>query len=183
MFKEEVNGRKCFLKDGDAVIKGLVTTLVEGSAPKKADALENVISVMFGETEELENTDLTFHDDYTGIPDIVAAIPDAAVATPNTESDARAGDTEVYNTTKGMVNKISLENVFIQGTAKMVEMKIPKVRAQKQSRIQRSLAFFLEINSSVTETEDKLEEELSRITNVQLFNPWYRTVFRLIHYR
>ena len=60
-------------------------------------------------------------------------------------------------------------------------MKIPEVRARKQSRIQRSLAFFLEINSSVTETEDKLEEELSRITNVQLFNPWHRTVFRLIH--
>ena len=62
-------------------------------------------------------------------------------------------------------------------------MKIPEIRARKQSRIQRSLTFFLEINSSVTETEDKLEEELSRITNVQLFNPWYRTAFRLIHYR
>ena len=62
----------------------------------------------------------------------------------------------------------------------MIEMKIPEVRVRKQSRILRSWVFFLKINSSVTDTEEKLEEELGLITNIQLFNPWYRTAFRLI---
>lgn len=62
----------------------------------------------------------------------------------------------------------------------MVEMKIPAARAQKQNRILQSSASFIEVNSSVTKTEDKVEEELDLILNIQLFNPLYRTAFRLI---
>ena len=62
----------------------------------------------------------------------------------------------------------------------MIEMKIPEVRLRKQNRILRSRAFFLEVNSSVTNTEDQLEIDLDVMTNTQLFNPWYRTAFRSI---
>lgn len=61
----------------------------------------------------------------------------------------------------------------------MIEMKIPEVRARKKNKILRSSAFCLEINSTVTEIEDKLEEELGLIPIIHLFNPWYRIAFRL----
>ena len=87
-------------------------------------------------------------------------------------------DSDQDNSTKGTVNKISLDNVFKQGRLKMIEMKIPEVRARKQNRKLRSCAFFLEINSSVTETEDKLEKELGMINNIQFLIPRYCTEFR-----
>ena len=62
----------------------------------------------------------------------------------------------------------------------MIEMKIPLVREKKKARISRSRAFFLEINDTVLKMEDDIEGELDRITNVQLFNPWYRSAYRAI---
>ena len=62
----------------------------------------------------------------------------------------------------------------------MIEIKISEVRLIKQSRILRSRVFLLEVNGSVTKTEDKSEAELDLMTNIQLSNPWHRTVFRLI---
>ena len=59
-------------------------------------------------------------------------------------------------------------------------MKIPLVREKKKARISRSRAFFLEINDTVLKMEDDIEGELDRITNVQLFNPWYRSAYRAI---
>ena len=35
---------------------------------------------IFGETVQLENTSLTIHDDYTGIPDRVDALTDGGIA-------------------------------------------------------------------------------------------------------
>ena len=184
MFKTEVNGRKCYQKDANSIIKTLVTTLIDERITKETDALDDTIADIFGETVELENTSITIHDDYTGIPDRVAALTDGgiAVAQPgddtNEANQLTTGDSEQDNSSKGTVNKISLENVFEKGRLKMIEMKIPEVRARKQNRKQRSWAFFLEINSSVTETEDNLEKELEIINNIQLFNPLYRTSFR-----
>ena len=174
MFKEEISGRKCCPKDANELILKLETTLVKESIPKETDALDDCIMDMFGESEDLENTELSIHDDYTGIPD---ANTDAATERTDTRNTS---NNESNNSTKGTVIQISLENVFTQGRKKMIEMKIPEVRLRKQSRILRSRAFFLEVNSSVTETEDKLEAELDLVTNIQLFNPWYRTSFRLI---
>ena len=174
MFKDEISGRKCCPKDANELIMNLKTTLVKDSIPKETDALSDCITSMFGETEELENTELCIHDDYTGIPDANTDATTQSIDTSNTSN------TEYNNGTKRTVTQISLENVFIQGRKKMIEMKIPEVRLRKQSRILRSRAFFLEVNSTVTETEDKLEVELDRVTNIQLFNPWYRTAFRLI---
>ena len=59
IFKEEVTGRKCYSKYGNAIIKTLVTTILDGSISKEIDALDDCIMDMFGETEELDNTDLT----------------------------------------------------------------------------------------------------------------------------
>ena len=189
MFKDEISGRKCCPKDANEIIINLTTTLVKESIPKDTDALHDCITSMFGETEELENTELCIHDDYTGIPDANtdatntdATNTDATNVDETTESiDTSNTSHNEYNSgTKRTVTQISLENVFIQGRKKMIEMKIPEVRLRKQSRILRSRAFFLEVNSTITETEEKLEFELDRVTNIQLFNPWYRTAFRLI---
>ena len=50
----------------------------------------------------------------------------------------------------------------------MIEIKISEVRLIKQSRILRSRVFLLEVNGSVTKTEDKSEAELDLMTNIQL---------------
>ena len=63
MFKGEVNGRKCFQKDANSIIKALVTTLIDERITKETDALDDCIMEIFGETVELENTSLTIHDD------------------------------------------------------------------------------------------------------------------------
>ena len=174
MFKAEISGRKCCPKDANECILKLATTLVKESIPKETDALDNCITSMFGETQELENTELCIHDDYTGIPDANTN------TTPESNDTSNTSTNDNNNGTKGTVTQISLKNVFIEGRNKMIEMRIPEVRLRKQNRILRSRAFFLEVNSSVTETEDKLEMELDLVTNIQLFNPWYRTSFRLI---
>ena len=82
--------------------------------------------------------------------------------------------------TSSSVPEISLGNVFLFGRQKMVKMKIPLVREKKKARINRSGDFFLEINNNVLKKEDDIEGELDRITNVQLFNPWRRSVYRAV---
>lgn len=62
----------------------------------------------------------------------------------------------------------------------MIEMKMPLVKDEKKARINISRAFFLEINDTVLKIEDDIEGELECITNVQLFNPWYRSTYRVI---
>ena len=59
-------------------------------------------------------------------------------------------------------------------------MKIPLVRERKQNRILRSRAFFLDINDTVMKMEEDIDVQLDRITNVTLFDPWYRTSYRAI---
>ena len=89
------------------------------------------------------------------------------------------GATEARSTSSS-VPKISLGNVFILGRQKMIEMKIPLVRERKQNRILRSRAFFLDINDTVIKMEEDIDVQLDRITNVTLFDPWYRTAYRAI---
>ena len=81
---------------------------------KENDVLDNCIIDMFGETEELENTELSIHDDYTGIPGIIPK----RVNTGDHNQDSR--------NTIITVNKISPGNVFIQGRAKIIGMKMPE---------------------------------------------------------
>ena len=133
MFKDEVAGRNCCPKDGMDYITKLRTTLVnDDCVMKNTDALDNFILDMFGETDELENTELTIHDDYTGIPDTLPEQDIVAEQADNTCQD---------NSTSASILKISLNNVFTQGRAKMIEMKISEVRLHKQSRIAISCVF------------------------------------------
>ena len=115
IFKDEVAGRKCFPKDGNKAILTLETKLVNDSTTEETDALDDCILDVFGETEKLENTELSIRNDYTGIPDVAT-------------EQVNTGNTEQDNSTKGIVINISLDNVFTQGRAKMTKMKIPKVQ-------------------------------------------------------
>ena len=174
MFNEEVPNRACVTKDGYAIIKTLKIKLVSNDTNEKIDGLDNCIGEMFNEREEAENTILTIHDDYTNIPD--------------SDGQNEVGDNNNSNTTNATeprstsssVTKTSLGNVFILGRTKMIEMKIPLVRERKQNRILRSRAFFLDINETVIKMEEDIDVQLDRITNVTLFNPWYRTAYRAI---
>lgn len=62
---------------------------------------------IFGETVELEKTSIKIHDNYIGIPDIVAAVPDVviALAQPSGESTEQiqltTGDSEQDDSTRG----------------------------------------------------------------------------------
>ena len=114
-------------------------------------------------------TEITIHDDYTNIP-----------AQEERDDEIDTGNATEGSSTLSSVPKISLGNVFILGRQKMIEMKIPLVREKKKARISRSRAFFIEINDTVLKMEDDIEGELDRITNVQLFNPWYRSAYRAI---
>ena len=173
MFNEEVSNRACIPKDGFDIIRTLKTKLVSSEILDKNDALDECIIEMFGEGEELENTDITIHDDYTNIPDSDDQIPDSD------DQPDEQGATEARSTSSS-VPKISLGNVFILGRQKMIEMKIPLVRERKQNRILRSRAFFLDINDTVIQMEEDIDVQLDRITNVTLFDPWYRKAYRAI---
>ena len=52
MFKEEVAGRKYFPKDGNKIIKTLVTTLVDDYISKETDALDDCIMDNWGKFAE-----------------------------------------------------------------------------------------------------------------------------------
>lgn len=77
---------------------------------------------MFGEEEELVNTDISIHDSYTNIP------------YQEEQKEDNGNDIEVRNTSSS-VPKISLGNVFLLGRRKMIEMKIPLVRKRKENRV------------------------------------------------
>ena len=81
----------------------------DGCVVKNTDALDNCILDMFGEIDELENTELIIHDDYTCIPD---ALPEQDIMA------EQADNTCQNNSTSASVLKISLNNVFTQGRAK-----------------------------------------------------------------
>ena len=155
------------------IIRTLTTKLVSSETLDKNDGLDECIIEMFGEGEELENTDIRIHDDYTNIPDSDDQIPDS-----DDQPDER-GATEARSTSSS-VPKISLGNVFILGRQKMIEMKMPLVRERKQNRKLRSRAFFLDINDTVIQMEEDIDVQLDRITNVTLFDPWYRKAYRAI---
>ena len=167
MFKDYISNRVCLRKDGYEMIKGLKTSISLPTVQPNNDALDNIIMEMFNETEELENTVLEIHDDYTGIPD-------NEITEQNTERSS-----DVTNIS-GAVSILSISNVFLQGRSKMTKMKIPQVRIRKQNRIQIAQAFFLDINDTVIRMESNIDIELDRISNVSLFNPWYRMAYRQI---
>ena len=131
MFLKEVPGRKCCYKDGVNSIPGLksnITAPVTTNA--NIDGLDECITSMFGESDELENTELEIHDDYTNIPDGRA------------DGSSNANRSTGTTINRDTVDKISLGNVFEQGREKMIKMKIPMVRERKQKRKLRSRAFF-----------------------------------------
>ena len=170
MFKEEITKKVCLRKDGFEVIKQLQTSITLPDTASKNDALDDVITEMFNETEELENTVLEIHDDYTSIPD-------------SENLDQNIANTNGVTNLVGEVPTLALGNVFLQGRTKMIEMKIPEVRERKQNRILRSRAFFLDINDTVIKMESNIDLELDRISNTSLFIPWYRRAYRHICYR
>ena len=171
MFKEEIPKRECITKDGYELIKTLKKKLVFNVVVEQNDALDDCIIQMFGEEEELENTEISIHDDYTNIPD---------QEDNNEELICDNSNENIEKCTSSCVPKISIGNVFLLGRQKMIEMKIPHVRERKKSRISRSRAFFLDINDTVLKMEDEIDGELDRITNVTLFEPWYRLAYRAI---
>ena len=170
MFKDEITKRVCLRKDGFEVIKQLQTSITLPDTASKNDALDDVITEMFNETEELENTVLEIHDDYTSIPD-------------SENLDQNIANTNGVPNLVGEVPTLALGNVFLQGRTKMIEMKIPEVRERKQNRILRSRAFFLDINDTVIKMESNIDLELDRISNTSIFIPWYRRAYRHICYR
>ena len=120
MFLKEVPGRKCSFKDGFDLIPGLRSNITVPVTPNNnIDGLDECIISMFGESDELENTELQIHDDYNNIPEGRA----------DSNSNANGSDTTINRNT---VDKVSLGNVFEQGRKKMIEMKIPMVRERKQ---------------------------------------------------
>ena len=171
MFRYNVPGRKCKKQDGDAIIAELAVPLKKDTTTTETDALETCINDMFGDSNELENTELEIHDDYTGIPDTQVDGP--AVV----HSDTNDNDNDNDNDT---VMKIALGNIFEKGREKMVKANMADVRLRKKNRMIRSRQFLLDINTNVIDMEVTLEVELNKITNTQLFDPWYRTAVRLI---
>ena len=130
MFLQEVPGRKCSFKDSIDLIPGLKSNITAPVCPKtNIDGLDECIISMFGESEELENTELQIHDHYTNIPE------------GRMDSNINTNGSEI-TINRDTVDKVSLGNVFEQDRQKMIEMKIPMVRERKQKRKLRSRAFF-----------------------------------------
>ena len=79
-----------------------------------------------------------------------------------------------------MTFKLGLSNIFDQGTAKLVKMKIALVRERKQNRMKRSQDFFLNVHEIVTNREEKANIELSSDAIGIIPNPWFRQCYRTI---
>ena len=60
----------------------------------------------------------------------------------------------------------------------MIDMSIPLMRERKKLREQRTHAFLLEIYKTVNKGNDKSFEELDKVNNEILLNPWYRDSYR-----
>lgn len=102
------------------------------------DALDDCIIQMFGEEEELENTDISIPDDYTNIPDQEVTDDDNSNATKG-RTDEDNNNVTGGRSTSTSVPKISLGNVFVLGRQKMI--KISLVREKRKARINRSHFF------------------------------------------
>ena len=105
------------------------------------DVLDDCIIQIFGEEEELENTEITIHDDHTNIPAQEERDDENDNANMSGTNDDNVNATEGRNT-PSFVPKISLGNVFLLGRQIMIEIKIPLVREKKKARINRPRAFF-----------------------------------------
>ena len=100
---------------------------------KNAAVLDNCAQGTLGEADELESIELSKHDDYAG----------AESKPPGQEVAAERADSACYeNSTSGFALKISLNNFFVQGRAKMIETKMCEVRLRAQTRVMTSHAFF-----------------------------------------
>ena len=95
--------RRHRVKDGFDLIPGLRSNITVPVTPNNnIDGLDECIISMFGESDELENTELQIHDDYTNIPEGRA----------DSNSNANGSDTTINRNT---VDKVSLGNVFERG--------------------------------------------------------------------
>ena len=142
MFNTEVQNCLCLVADGYSTIKKLKVKLKIATKEKQNDKLEECINSIFTNTKDCEGDDdeeeenilnndeeaiEVIHDDYNN-------------TTTNSTEDGTTNMIPLSNIT---VNKLGLSNIFNQGTAKLVDMKIPLVRERKQNGMKRSHAFFI----------------------------------------
>ena len=175
IFKDDIPGREFNIKDGYTAINSLKTKFKQVFNTETTDPLESCINDMLNKTEvDDNNTEINdseavelIIDDYsehTIIDNVVESETNDTVddGTPNQGAKQRT------------ISKLSTMDVFAEGQLKMIEMNIPNMRERKQLREQRTCAFFIEIHDIVTQGYDSTIEELDRIHNNMLFNPWYR---------
>ena len=60
----------------------------------------------------------------------------------------------------------------------MINMNIPLMRERKNLREEHINDFFLDIYETVTKGNENSIEELDKVHNETLFNPWYRASYR-----
>ena len=113
------------------------------------NGLDDCIISMFGDSDELENTELEIHDGYTHIPEDMA------------DNNANNNGSEA-TITRDAVNKMSSGDVFKQSRLRMIEMKIPMVRERKKKTKVKIESFFLEINDKVSKLDNILEIEMGK---------------------
>ena len=143
MFNNEIPNRECIVVDGYTIMKELKCKLKWAVKETKLDKLEDFITSIFGsayctDTNNEVNDGKTvevIHDYYNYS---LQAVLDAGDGI-----NSRDINTHNVSTRSTTVTKLGLSNIFNLGHEKMVEMKIPAVRKQKQNRMKRSQAFFV----------------------------------------
>ena len=186
MFKDDIPGRECIVKDGYTIINALKTKFKQGNIVTKTDELESCINGMFNERDNTINVPV---EDDSGTNDsecndseaVEIMIDDYTGHQAINSSDANTDDINhtIKDKNHRSIPKLSLKDVFAEGRLKMIEMNIPSMRERKKLREQRTNAFFLEIHDTVTQSNDNAIDELDSIHNDILFNPWYRMSYRL----
>ena len=187
MFNKEISNRVCFISDGYNAIKQLKVELKRNKKQSKPDELENCINSIFSKTVETEaevddnevddgETVEVIHDDYTYITQ------QNEQDTTNSTTNSTINNTTNSTTTigNGSVSKLGLSNIFDQGRAKLVEMKVPLVRERKQNRMKRSQAFFLNVHETVSNRENEADVELNTNTTGMIPHPWFRKCYRTV---
>ena len=179
MFNTEVQNRLCFVADGYSTIKKLKVKLKIATKEKQNDELEECINSIFTNTKDCEGDDdeeeesilnndeeaiEVIHDDYNN----------------TTTNSVEDGTTNMIPRSNVTVTKLGLSNIFDQGTAKLVDMKIPLVRERKQNRMKRSQAFFLNVHEIVTNQDEKANIELNSDAIGMIPHPWFRQFYRTI---
>lgn len=105
------------------MIQGLKYEItIPGNTNNNYTRLDECIILVFGESNELDNTEIEIHDNYINIREISAD-------TNQIEMD-RIGSGVSSNC--GTVDKIALREIFKQGRLKMTEIKMPMPRERKQ---------------------------------------------------